>query len=252
MLAVIEAEIQDRGLPYVTDAVQNNTSVTLPLGFDPGLPGISLWLSVTDRVISLRRSDVELLEVDQGEYAARLPLGPVTLIRGWARLSVEHGGETYHFVNTHLEVQQLAPVQVGQASELLNSVVAGLEGVTIIAGDLNSNAEGEPGDPSWTPTYSDLLSGGFIDVWEVAPAAHRDPHGFTCCRDKSLTGDSHFDQRLDFVLVRSSGPGNHRWARMRGHFRAELTGKDDEDRTSGGLWPSDHAGIAGRLKPPRR
>lgn len=251
MLEVIEAEIRNRSLPYVTDVVQNNTSVTLPMGLDPGLPGVSLWLSVTDRVVSLRRSDVELLEVDQGEYAARLPLGPVTLTRGWARQSVVHAGETYHFVNTHLEVQQLAPLQIGQASELLNSVVAGLEGVTIIAGDLNSNAAGEPGDPSWTPTYSDFLSGGFIDLWDVAPPANRDPLGLTCCHDKTLTGDSPFEQRLDFVLVRSSRAENDRWARMRGHFRADITGEEDRDRTSGGLWPSDHAGIAGSLRHPR-
>ena len=105
MLAVVEAEIAERGLPYVTDVVQNNTAVTLPLGFDPALPGISAWLDVTDRVVSLRRSDVDLIETGQGEYAAQFPLGPATLKRGWARLSVRHAGATYHFVNTHLEVQ---------------------------------------------------------------------------------------------------------------------------------------------------
>jgi hypothetical protein len=250
MLGVVEAEIARRGLPYVTDVVQNHTSVTLPAGFDPGIPGISLWLSVTDRVASLRRTDVELLEMDQGEYVARLPLGPVTLTRGWVRLSVAHAGETYHFVNTHLEIQKLAPIQVGQASELPNGVVAGLEGVTIIAGDLNSNAEAGPGDPSFTETYGDLLDGGFIDLWEVAQPPNRDPLGLTCCHDKSLMGDQPFYQRIDFVLMRSSGSQNDKWAQMRGQFRAEIVGEEAADRTGGGLWPSDHAGLWGSLRLP--
>lgn len=251
MLAVVEAEIAERGLPYVTDVVQNNTAVTLPLGFDPALPGISAWLDVTDRVVSLRRSDVDLIETGQGEYAAQFPLGPATLKRGWARLSVRHAGATYHFVNTHLEVQQLAPLQAAQTSELLNSVVADLDGVTIIAGDLNSDAEAGPGDPSWTSTYDELTGGGFIDVWEASPHRRRNGTGFTCCQDKSLTGAATLDERIDFVLVRSSGPGSDRWAMRRGLFRSELVGEERRDRTDEGLWPSDHAGIVASLRLPR-
>jgi endonuclease/exonuclease/phosphatase family metal-dependent hydrolase len=74
----------------------------------------------------------------------------LTLERGWIRLATEHGGVPHHFVTTHLEIQALAPLQASQANELINSVVAGLEGVTIVSGDLNSDPE-NPGGPSWTP-----------------------------------------------------------------------------------------------------
>jgi hypothetical protein len=132
----------------------------------------------------------------------------------------------------------------------LNDVVEGLDGVTIIAGDLNSDAAGEPGDPKWTETYGNLVEGGFIDLWVVAPPANRDDVGLTCCHDKSLTGDSPFDQRLDFLLVRSSGSGNDEWGQKRGQFKVDMVGEEAGDRTEGGLWPSDHAGLTGSMKIP--
>ena len=37
---------------------------------------------------------------------------------------------------------------------------------------------------------------------------------------------------------------------MRGQFNAEIVGEEDRDRTEGGLWPSDHAGLVASLKLP--
>ncbi len=250
LLAAIESEIASRGLPYQTEVIQEATSSTLPLAFDPATGGISQWLDFTDRVVTLRRTDVEVTSTAQGLYAATLNLGPVELKRGWTRTSVAHEGTTYHFVNTHLEVQQIAPVQAAQAAELQNVVIAGLDGVTIIAGDLNSNAASEAGDPTWTPTYGDLVAAGFTDVWGSAPRRPQEP-SLTCCHDSSLTGDSDFDQRIEFVLVRSSGDEQGLWGRMRGAFRADIVGEEPGDRTESGLWPSDHAGLVAGLRLPR-
>jgi hypothetical protein len=72
MLAAVKAEIANRNLPYVTDVIQNNTNVPLPLGFDPEI-GVTQWLNVTDRIASLRRTDVKLLGVDNGTYDTRMP-----------------------------------------------------------------------------------------------------------------------------------------------------------------------------------
>ena len=241
LLAAIESEIASRGLPYETEVIQAATSSTLPLAFDPEAGAISQWLNFTDRLVTLRRTDVEVTSAAQGLYAATLNLGPVELKRGWTRTSAAHDGTTYHFVNTHLEISQIAPVQAAQAEELENAVIAGLEGVTIIAGDLNSNAAGQPGDPTWTPTYGNLVDAGFVDVWEAAPHRPQD-QSLTCCHPSSLTGNQDFDQRIDFVLVRSSGDEQSLWAPMRGVYRADIVGEEPTDLTESGLWPSDHAG----------
>jgi hypothetical protein len=52
---------------------------------------------------------------------------------------------------------------------------------------------------------------------------------------------SHFDQRIDFVLLRGDfgfGPGG-----VAGSTQSWLTGVRPSERTDSGLWPSDHAGI---------
>ncbi len=248
MLAVMEAEIASRGLPYVTEAVQQNTTGTMPL--ELGATGITKYLNFTDRIATLRRTDVEVVEEAQGEYAVGFPVGPITLKRGWIRTAVAYAGTTYHVLNTHLEIQALAPVQAGQVFELRNAILPGLEGVTVVIGDLNSDAEGMAGDPSWTPTYGELIGDGFVDLWDTAPPANRDEVGLTCCREKSLLTDDGYASRIDFVLVRSSDPGHDLWGAMRGEFRVDRVGEDEADRTPGGLWPSDHAGLFGSMRIP--
>jgi hypothetical protein len=244
LLALIEAEIAARGLPYTTEVVQATTSAGLPLAV--GATGITRALSFTDRLVILRRDDVALESEASGLYAAAVPLGPVTLRRGWARVSVDHHGTTHHFVTTHLEVQALAPVQAAQRQQLLQQVLAGLGGVTILAGDLNSDAAAEPGDASWTDTYDVVRAAGFGDLWELAPyAARRD--GFTCCQDPGLVSPSELDERIDFVMVRT-GEGLIPDGEASGLYRVDVVGDEESDRTSGGLWASDHAGLIGSVR----
>jgi hypothetical protein len=247
MLGALEAELAARGLSYSTEVIQATTSSALPLALDPSV-GITRWLAFTDRVVVLRRNDVKVTSTDQGVYAAVANVGPLQLKRGWARVTVEHGGRPHHFVTTHLETQVLALVQAAQADQLLNQVVAGLDGITIVAGDLNSDAAGAPGDPSWTPTYGRMLDAGFVDVWERAPRARTVP-GYTCCQDPSLTNEtSAHDERIDFVLVRSAEGPMAKLAPGRGFFRFDLVGVDAASRTSSGKWPSDHAGIVAGVR----
>jgi hypothetical protein len=222
----------------------------LPLGTD-GV-GITRWLAFTDRLVTLVRSDVELVDTDGGLYAAGIPLAPsLTIRRGWTRTTVDFAGTLHHVFNTHLETQAAPPVQAAQAAELIGSVIAGFEGVMVVAGDLNSNAAADPSDPTWTPTYGAMIADGFIDVWKAGPHRPRDP-GLTCCHDPSLTGDSDFTQRIDFVLVRSSDDERGIWRLRRGTFRADVVGEEPHDLTETGLWPSDHAGLVATLRLPWR
>jgi hypothetical protein len=249
LLALIEGEISARGLPYTTEVVQPATSATLPLAVSSS--GISQALNFTDRLVILRRNDVTLTAEASGLYAASFSLGPVTLRRGWARVSLDYDGTPHHFVTTHLEVQALAPVQAGQTQQLLSQVVAGLEGVTILAGDLNSDAAAGPGDPSWTNTYDLVRGAGFGDVWTLAPYASRGA-GFTCCQANDLLNPvSELDERIDFVLVRRSEGTKIGEGLAHGHYRIEVVGDELADRTAGGLWPADHAGLAASIRTPK-
>ena len=247
LLASIEGEISARGLPYEVVRVQENTSGVLPLAV--GATGITRALAFTDRIAAFRRTDVVVTDSDQGTYQAAAPIGPLTLTRGWIRVSFEHEGVPVHFVTTHLEAQGLAQVQAGQVEELLGSVLEGLDGVTILSGDLNSDAEAAPGGPSWTPTYDLLKQAGFTDTWQRSRHPRRD-RGYTCCQDPDLRNDpSSLDQRIDFVLVRSAA--HHRLLNgfVPGSLDVDVVGDRPSDRTDGSdLWPSDHAGLVAGMR----
>jgi len=252
LLDAVMKEIKARDLPYEIAVIQPTTAIALPIG-PPGADFVAPGLGVQDRVVMLRHKDLEPVSTDKGVYTARLPLGPADVLRGWVRLSVERDGTPYHFVATHLETQGPGPthpirmVHDGQALELENVVLAGLEGHTVLMGDLNSDAAADPSAPSYTETYGKLVAAGFTDIWDVAPR-RRSETGVTCCQ---ADGDEPrvADQRIDFVLFRPAIPsedsGNHR-----GWFRAEVLGNQDADRTTSGLWPSDHAGIAASIRLP--
>ncbi len=248
LLASVQAEITRRGMPYQVALVQEETSSTLPLAFDPHTGGISQWLNFTDRDVIIRRNDVKVLDSAHAQFNARLSLGPVTLVRGWARLTIDRDGTPYQFITTHLETPPATSVQDAQAIEL-QAVLAGLDGVTILAGDLNSNAAAKQGTPTWTATYGNLLNAGFTDVW-IASNQPRGATGVTCCQDPSLKGPSQLDQRIDFVLVRDGSAGRRVLGRMHGLFDEEIVGARPSDRTAGGLWPSDHAGVIGSIDVP--
>jgi hypothetical protein len=244
LLGAIQSEIASRGLPYEVVAIQDNTST------GRGAVGLPLSptriLQFTDRLVALRRTDVPVLTSAQGSYAATFMVGPLTLRRGWVRVTTEHDGVPYHFVTTHLETQALLPIQTAQAAELINGVLAGLDGVTIVSGDLNSDPE-NPGSPSWTPTYDNMIMAGFTDAWERTRHSPKES-GFTCCQDPNLrNGPPLLDQRIDFVLVRRSGHPS-KSGKIRGRIRVDVVGEEQEDRTpTHGLWPADHAGLVATL-----
>ncbi len=246
ILAAIVDDIAARGLPYSVVQVQAATALGYPpVIAPPGLPlSATSVLRFEDRIAVLRRDDVTLSSVAAGNFANGFQLGPLALRRGWIRVSTDVDGTPHHLIATHLEGQTLAQIQALQAGELLSFVAAGLDGVTILAGDFNSDAA-NPGAPSWTPTYDGLIAAGFTDAWLASGQAARNP-GYTCCQDPGLSnGSSELDERIDFVLVRDArAPG----ARS-GSVRVEIVGEEQTDRVAGsGLWPADHAGLVAGLR----
>ncbi|HSR41378.1 MAG TPA: endonuclease/exonuclease/phosphatase family protein, partial [Longimicrobiales bacterium] len=232
-----------KGVAYDLVDVVDNTRVVLPAV----TPGGLVFVDFTDRDAVLVRSDVEYSGVSEGNYGADFTLGPVMLKRGWIRLDVAHRGVDYHVLNTHLEVQGLAPVQAGQLLEL-RQMLAGVQAPTVLMGDLNSDAAAEPGDPSWTPTYETLVAAGWVDAWLQAVGPTR--AGLTCCFDPTLTDPNDpLTERIDFVLLRDRFEPVR--GRIPGSIAAEVVGDEAGDRTATGLWPSDHAGVLVGFRAPR-
>jgi endonuclease/exonuclease/phosphatase family metal-dependent hydrolase len=231
-LAILLDALEARGLEYEVAANVQNIDAEVPILF-PGSPNGLADIRLTDRDVILVRGDVGWDQVQALNYIAKLPVSvggqPLLVPRGFTSVRATIGDRMLRFVNTHLEA--FSPlVQVPQAQQLIG-MLAGEVLPTAVVGDFNSEADG-----STTPTYGMMTAAGFTDVW---PPQGR---GETCCHTPDLMNHpSHFDQRIDFILLRGDfgfGPGG-----IKGSTQSWLTGVRPSERTSSGLWPSDHAGV---------
>jgi hypothetical protein len=97
--------------------------------------------------------------------------------------------------------------------------------------DGNSQAFPFPQDA----TYLDFISDGYLDVWsELFPSRP----GLTCCQaqlDNNVK--SQLYQRIDLLLTK--GPIEAQ--------KVARFGITQASKTPGGLWPSDHAGVAAQV-----
>lgn len=236
-LALLLDALADRGLDYRVAAVAQNLDVEMPMIFTGSPIGLA-DVRLTDRDVILVRGDVAWNDAQAGNYAAKfpLPVGGTTIVvaRGWTSIRARIEDRELRFVNTHLEAFVPA-IQVLQAQELLAMLASETDPVALV-GDLNSEADG-----STTPSYGMAIAAGFADAW--LPRGR----GETCCHEPDLRiMPSHFDERIDFVLLRGDfglgSPG------LEGGVHSELTGIRPSERTPDGLWPSDHAGIVTTLR----
>ena len=188
--------------------------------------------------VMLARSDVEVSNLTEANYATTLPSPnpALTAMRGYVALDATVAGTTYHVVNTHLEAYDgdNAMTRKAQAEELLDI----LEDETrplILLGDFNSNANADPPED----VYSLLTEAGYEDVWQGDPDA-----GFTCCQDFDLDNEtSLLNERIDHIFVRNVDLA---------FALTDTVGDQPEDRvvssvTYPEIWPSDHAGVVAEL-----
>ncbi len=244
-LHLVIDSLRARGLDYAAAAVDRTTDLQVPViaGVDasgqPMLGGVR-W---TDGDAVLVRADVPYTAARSGLYAASqaVTIGGVTsvLSQGWSSVETTVGGQVYRFVVTHLAGQEVPDVQLAQTRELL-ALLSAETRPTIVVGDFNSDAYGI--DPTRvTPTYGMILAAGYRDAW-IEPG--REALGLTCCQQADLlNARSMFDQRIDFIFTRHLPPGTM-------PVRRDELGDRPGDRTTSGLWPSDHAGVAATLLTP--
>lgn len=237
-LQILLDALAARGLHY--------TVVAQIEGFDAELPGgLGFDVRHTDRDVILARSDLppghlRLSNVQTHHFATNCQIpttlaGPLTVLRGWISVDVETRGRTFRFIDTHL-YGECPPtgfaVQVAQAQELLDAV-AGVDLPIILAGDMNVS----PLDPA-PSAYHTFANAAFADAWLQGGAGP----GFTCCQAPDLlNANSLLDTRIDMLLAR----GNPQVTSI------SLTGDDPAQRTSSGLWPSDHAAVVATFRIPK-
>ncbi|UCC73825.1 MAG: endonuclease/exonuclease/phosphatase family protein [Gemmatimonadota bacterium] len=228
--------LEARGLSYREVAVSQGMDVEVPMAVSPTEFDD---MRLTDHEVILARNDVYVSNVDERNFTTNLeielggPGGPaLTVLRGWVAVDATTGGKTVRFVSTHLEPPEYAPaVQLAQAAELM-SELAGETLPVIVLGDLNSNADGTS-----TTTYADFLAAGYSDAWAEAGAGA----GLTCCHQDDLqNATTELVKRIDYILFRGALEA----------LSADVVGDDPAERTAGGLWASDHAGVVATLRAP--
>ena len=269
-LAVLEAELAARGLNYVVPggAIASNADVFIP-ALVPVAPGVRLpfLINLLDRDVILVRGDVAFSNADSGNYFNNAVImvggGAIEFIRGWGSVDIDFGGQSYRFLNTHLEVNTsvgAATIQAVQALELLQvtldlgtggtpvglsilEVLAATFGPLplVLAGDFNSDPNGPCihllcGLGIGTPY--EMLSAGFLNAWALRKDQHHDEDGNTCCFSETLDDPDTLalQERLDHIWM--SGLNLEK-------VKVKLVG--DKKRTDDGLFPSDHLGVFARL-----
>lgn len=266
-------ELADLGAAYYPAAQVRNLDITLPVFLNGDLlPDV--LVTVVDRDVILARADVDASAVQYAAITGCRPsldgcnfdvvisvptaLGPVISVeRGFVGVDATVAGQSYRFVNTHLEVQfpSQAPdaplVQAAQATQLLLTLVTTTPASTrlLIAGDINSSPDdaGIPAGPvELLNPYQQFTTGRLIDgtpvtapyadTWNLRPGR---PPGHTCCQASDLSNDeSLHDERIDVVFSRE----------LPSRVRANVLDNDPGDRTALGLWPSDHSSVVAILE----
>jgi endonuclease/exonuclease/phosphatase family metal-dependent hydrolase len=244
-LDILLKELDQRGLHYAPVTITQEADAENP-GYTA--PGVLQDIRLTDRDVILARTDVssskvQLSNKQTGNYAtyASLPIGQtgqsIKLLRGWGSVDVTLRGQTFRFINTHLEQEgDFNAIQVAQGNEILKGP-AKTSLPVILVGDFNSRADG-----TGTPTYSNLIGAGFKDAWS---ATHPGELGNTWGHDADLLNTTvNLTQRLDLVLFRNTLSVTPHLCGL----DADVVGDELSDRTPSGLWPSDHAGVVATLR----
>ena len=233
-LGILRDSLAARGLSYVAVATHSGLDLEAPMLTGTGPSGPTYDdLRFTDRDVILASGAVTTAHPGAADYAtkASVTTGGMTIFipRGWTSVEMSVGGSVIRIVNTHLEIEAAAQVQEAQAQELIDLLTPETHPVLLL-GDFNSAA-----NVLTTRSYG-LLTSGFHDAWvERYPT----DSGLTCCQASDLlNATSTLDQRVDFVFWRSPAVGV---------TRVDAIGAAPADRTTSGLWPSDHAGVVATL-----
>jgi endonuclease/exonuclease/phosphatase family metal-dependent hydrolase len=254
-LQILLDDLTARGEQYTPVAIGDRADVEAPSftgsPFDGtmGADASDVRLTIRDVVLMHVEGGLKALGTGDAIYTHNLAVdvAGVTMRfdRGYQWVDVRAGAARFRFVNTHLEAFS-SDLALAQAQELLANAPA-TDRTTVFVCDCNSdplNNSIKPFDhvPHNAPYNLITGAGGFTDEWlQFAPAEQGWTSGLSeLVNDPTAAG---FDHRIDMVFGRTTSGG------PLGVDRGEVTGTDLTDRDPAtGLWPSDHGGVALRLR----
>jgi endonuclease/exonuclease/phosphatase family metal-dependent hydrolase len=216
-----------RGLNYTVAVTGETADVELPSASGEDI-------RLVDHNIILVRNGIGFSQPEAHTFEARLPIPTpdgkaIDFTRGFVALIVNLRGNRVLVVNAHLEVSAFGAVQEAQAAEML-AFIAPMSEPVILMGDFNSAAP----PLKTTGTYDLIANRGFQDAWDL----RADPamSGFTCCQDADLLNPtSLLSERIDIIWLLGQLPAVTP--------DVHVVGALEVDKTSNGLWPSDHGGV---------
>jgi endonuclease/exonuclease/phosphatase family metal-dependent hydrolase len=196
---------------------------------------------LTMRDVILARKGTDTMNPQAGHFENLLEVTaagvvPIEVTRGWTTVDAKvHKSRWFHFVNTHLEAfddeTQVPSIRAQQAGELIATGGPARSTLPVIlVGDLNSDRDTEvqPGDAQ---AYNVIAGAGFVNRDTSNPLS-------CCLSDPNLVGGSlaDFDHKVDHVMTSSPNLVELQ--------RSVVVGLGKVN----GLFPSDHAGIASKLR----
>lgn len=243
-LDILMNALSAKGLNYSVAGIIQNADIEVPMLVNPNPPAFD-DVRLTDYDVVLARHDVQTSNLQAANYQVFLsiPIGnlQIDIPRGFVALDANVGSRTYHFVNTHLEAFG-EPIRLAQAQELVGTLQNESNPV-ILVGDFNTEAPGGQ-------TYQYILAQDYVDSWTENRIPF-DPDGYTFGHDDDLLNPTaNFTRRIDFVFAKS-----HVWHHNNqfiGPVFGIVVGDEYWNRTASGLWPSDHGGVAARLRIPEK
>ena len=226
--------LQQAGLDYYVAVTGENIDIELPMfaGFDDEGSVILNDIRLTDYDVILVRADVSISEAYSKRYEAELPVNQlISVPSGYVSVKAQIGNQTYRYVNTHLDAAPIEDVRYYQALELVMTLADETLPI-ILTGDFNTPAPENS-------TYLFMLDMGYSDVW-LEKNQQYDCEGLTWGHAADLTNtEINFTERIDLVFYRNFDP-------VVGPV--VILGDEYHNRTDTGLWPSDHAGVAVKLR----
>lgn len=236
-LEILLGSLAAEGATYEVSSVSTNADVTIPIDSASGL-----FARVVDRDVILHRpSTVSVSNPVSRNFDTNFTfdLGgfPLEFTRGYTAVDAQFRSKTIRFVNTHLEVEDAPCVtaeglricQEVQAEQLVEDLTDDSRQV-ILVGDFNA----QPGEPA----YDTIVSAGYADTWNSTLG-----EGFTCCQSETLdNAESLLTKRIDHIFVE---PKDGKLPSPL--VETTVVGDEDDEKTPGELWYSDHAGPFARL-----
>jgi hypothetical protein len=237
----LQQELAQVGAPYEVVEAQAEADIEAPAGA-PYFRDFRLLQRDVILVKAGLGDEVQLTNEQSGNFDSTLVLTTGTgqqipVKRGWTSVDATVNRRTFRFVNTHLEAFHPL-IRLEQAQELIapTGPIGSSEDDVILVGDINSGPDLPV--PANRLAFFALTNFGLIDTWAVAnPGDPGYTSGFGELLDEPL--ETALEHRVDHVMTLGDV----------GIVRSKIYGTDPDNRTAGGMWPSDHAGVMATLTP---